>query len=160
MDTSDPRQVSIWLARAIAYLAYAYLLITEFILLQGFLLQLFGANPGSSYVDWAYRSLDRVMAPFRGIFESVQLDGNSVLDTSVIFAMVIYGVLALLVHSLLEWLTYRLERLERKRLLSEARENAEADAYRAGYTAAATSSASASQAVPETSGPVDPTASV
>jgi hypothetical protein len=127
----------VWLARAVAYVAYAYIVIVEIILVQGFLLLLFGANTGSSYVDWAYRSLERVMAPFRGIFDSVQLNGNSVLDTSVIFAMVIYGILAILVRSLLDWLTYRLQRLERDRMLEEARAQAEANnAYSAGYASA------------------------
>ncbi len=131
MDSSDPKQVTVWMARAVAYLAYAYLVITEIILVQGFLLKLFGANTGSSYVDWAYRSLERVMAPFRGIFESVELDGNSVLDTSIIFAMVIYGIAAIVVRSLLDWLTYRLDRLARKRLLEEAQAEAETAAARA-----------------------------
>lgn len=138
MDTSDPKQMTVWLTRAIAYLAYAYLVITEIILVQGFLLKLFGANTGSPYVDWAYRSLDRVMAPFRGIFEAIELDGASVLDTSIIFAMVIYGILALVVNSLLDWLTHRLDRLERARLLEEAKEDAAAgQAYDSGYSAAA-----------------------
>ena len=71
------------------------------------------------------------MAPFRGIFESVDLTGSSVLDTSVIFAMVMYGILALVVHSLLDWLTYRLQRLEERRLREEARAEAEAAALQA-----------------------------
>jgi hypothetical protein len=128
MDTSDPRQMTIWLARAVVYVAYAYLVINELILVQGFLLELFGANPGSSYVDWAYRSLERVMAPFRGMFEPIQLDGRSVLDTSIIFAAFIYGVLVVAVSSLIDWLTYRLARVERDRAAEEARERAEATA--------------------------------
>jgi hypothetical protein len=134
MTDSDPKLKVVWAARAIAYLAYGYLLLVQFILVQGFLLLLLGANTGSSYVDWAYRSLERVMAPFRGIFESVDLTGNSVLDTSVLFAMVMYGILGLAVHSLLDWLTYRLRRLEHQRLLDEARAEAEAAAMRtSGY---------------------------
>ena len=153
MNRSDPKQVTVWMARAIAYLAYAWLVVTEIILLQGFLLRLGGANPGSSYVDWAYRSLERVMAPFRGIFESIELDGNSVLDTSIIFAMVMYGILAILVRSLLDWLTYRLDRLERTRLLDEAREEAEAAAAydTASYAAPATQPIPATQPVPAVS---------
>ncbi len=111
----------------------AYLVIVQIILVQGFLLLLLGANTGNSYVDWAYRSLDRVMAPFRGIFQSVDLSGNSVLDTSVIFAMVMYGILALVVHSLLDWLTYRLQRLEERRLRDEARAAAAAALQAAAY---------------------------
>jgi hypothetical protein len=138
MNDRSPSQVSVWMARAIAYLVYVYVLISEFILLQGFLLKLLGANPGSSYVDWAYRSLERVMSPFRGIFESVELDGNAVLDTSIIFAMVIYGIGALLVRSLLDWLTYRLQVLESTAGRPPATPNDVATAYTAGFDAAAT----------------------
>jgi hypothetical protein len=31
------------------------------------------------------------MAPFRGLFEPVPLDGRSVLDPSILFAMLVYG---------------------------------------------------------------------
>lgn len=137
MDDRDPKQVSVWLARGVAYLVYAYVLVTEFILLQGFLLKLLGANPGSSYVDWAYRSLDRVMSPFRGIFESVELDGNAVLDTSIVFAMVIYGIIAVVVRALLDWLTYRLHALEADDTPPRATTADVAAAYAAGYDAAA-----------------------
>lgn len=137
MDDRDPKQVSVWMARAIAYVVYAYVLITEFILLQGFLLKLLGANPGSSYVDWAYRSLERVMSPFRGIFEPVDLDGNAVLDTSIIFAMVIYGIVALLVRALLDWLTFRLQLLDSEDQRPRRNPGDVAAAYAAGYEAAA-----------------------
>ena len=49
------------------------------------------------------------MAPFRGIFESVPLNGDSVLDTSVLFAMIVYGLAGLLLNALIDWLTQRLE---------------------------------------------------
>jgi hypothetical protein len=55
-----------------------------------------------------YRGLARVMAPFRGLFEPVPLDGRSVLDVSIIFAMIVYGLAALLLHALIEWLTDRI----------------------------------------------------
>jgi hypothetical protein len=47
------------------------------------------------------------MAPFRGLFEPVQLDGRSVLDVSILFAMIVYGLAGLLFHALIEWLTAR-----------------------------------------------------
>jgi hypothetical protein len=37
----------------------------------------------------------------------VQLDGRSVLDVSILFAMIVYGLAALLFHALIEWLTAR-----------------------------------------------------
>jgi uncharacterized protein YggT (Ycf19 family) len=96
------------LARAVTYLVYAFVLVALVILLFGFFLLLFGANPHAPFAEWVYRSLTRVMAPFRGLFEPVPLDGRSVLDASILFAMIVYGLAALLLHSLIEWITDRL----------------------------------------------------
>ena len=113
------RRVMLLVSRAISYVVYAYVIIVEIILFLGFLLLLLGANPSSSFVEWVYRSMDRAMRPFRGIFEPVELgttqaDVPSVLDTSVLFAMIVYAILAIVVHALLEWLTARLARLDRE----------------------------------------------
>jgi uncharacterized protein YggT (Ycf19 family) len=94
------------LARALTYLVYAFVLVALVMLLLGFLL-LFGANPDAPFAEWVYRGLTRVMAPFRGLFEPVQLDGRSVLDVSILFAMIVYGVAALLLRALIECLTDR-----------------------------------------------------
>jgi uncharacterized protein YggT (Ycf19 family) len=98
-------------ARGVTYLVYAFTVIALVILLLGFFLLLFGANPDAPFAAWVYRSLERVMAPFRGIFESVELTGDSVLDTSVMFAMIVYSIVALFVHALIDWLTERMMRL-------------------------------------------------
>jgi hypothetical protein len=108
------------IARALTYLVYAFVLITLVILVLGFFLLLFGANPDAPFAEWAYRSLDRVMAPFRGIFESVQLNGESVLDTSVLFAMIVYGMVGIALSALIHWLTQKQLELRRKQALAEA----------------------------------------
>ena len=94
-------------ARALTYLVYAFTLIALVILTLGFFLLLFGANPDAAFAEWVYRSLDRVMAPFRGIFESIDLSGNSVLDTSVLFAMIVYGIAGLFLSAAVDWLSER-----------------------------------------------------
>jgi uncharacterized protein YggT (Ycf19 family) len=108
------------IARALTYLVYAFVLITLVILVLGFFLLLFGANPDAPFAEWAYRSLDRVMAPFRGIFESVQLNGESVLDTSVLFAMIVYGMVGIALSALIQWLTQKQLELRRKEALAQA----------------------------------------
>jgi hypothetical protein len=45
------------------------------------------------------------MAPFRGLFEPVALDGRSVLDVSILFAMLVYAIVGLALHAFIEWLT-------------------------------------------------------
>jgi uncharacterized protein YggT (Ycf19 family) len=96
------------LARALTYLVYAFVLVSLIMLLFGFFLLLFGANPDAAFAEWVYRTLTRVMAPFRGLFEPLPLDGRSVLDVSILFAMIVYGVAALLLHALIDWLTDRI----------------------------------------------------
>jgi uncharacterized protein YggT (Ycf19 family) len=95
-------------ARALTYLAYAFVIVALVILLLGFILELFGANPHAEFAEWLYRGLRRVMAPFRGLFEPVPLDGRSVLDVSILFAMLVYGIVALALHALIEWLAARI----------------------------------------------------
>ncbi len=97
--------------RAITYLVYAFVIIALVILVLGFFLLLFGANPNASFTAWVYRGLDRVMAPFRGIFEPVKLNGKSVLDTSVLFAMIVYAIVGLALSGLIGWLTDAIARL-------------------------------------------------
>lgn len=95
-------------ARALVYLIYFFVMVALVILVFGFFLLLFGANPDASFSEWVYRSMDRVMAPFRGIFEPVEFTGNSILDTSVLFAMIVYGILGMVLRSLIDWLTYKI----------------------------------------------------
>ncbi|WP_322938236.1 hypothetical protein [Nocardioides bizhenqiangii] len=112
------RHAVLWGARALAYLLYVYVILTETVLVLGFVLLLLGANPDPPFVQWAYRSLDRAMEPFRGILTSIELgDGGNqveaVLDTSVLFATVVYGFAAWLIHTLIVWLSRRTEGFDR-----------------------------------------------
>lgn len=111
------KRASFWVARALSYVVYGYVVVTEVILGLGFTLLLFGANPEPSFVQWVYRSLDRAMEPFRGIFTPIDLGttGNqveSVLDTSVLFAMIVYAIVAFAARALIDWLTLRIARLD------------------------------------------------
>ncbi len=130
------RKVGLWVARAVSYLVYAYLILVEIILVIGFLLLLFGANPTAGFTQWAYRNLDRVMAPFRGIFTPIHIGTTSaeveaVFDTSVIFAMIVYGIVALAMSALIGWLSSRLARIEDTE--AELQRRAEAEAAARAY---------------------------
>lgn len=117
IDKWDPKRVVVWVTRLISYIVYFYVLLVEIILLLGFILLLFGANPSSGFVSWAYRNLDRVMEPFRGIFSPIEIgetgnDVPAVFETSVLFAMVIYGIIALILHAIIQWLTHRMNLID------------------------------------------------
>ena len=107
-------------ARALVYLVYFWVTLSIVILVLGFFLLLFGANPEAAFAEWTYRALDRVMKPFRGLFESVDLSGNSVLDVSVLFAMIVYAMLALALRALIDWLTYRIVLVQREAALASS----------------------------------------
>ena len=104
MDSSSSKLVT-GLARALTYLVYAFVLVALVLLLLAFFMLLLGANPHAPFAEFVNRGLTRVMAPFRGLFEPVNLDGRSVLDVSVLFAMIVYGIVALLLRDLIDWLS-------------------------------------------------------
>jgi hypothetical protein len=69
-----------------------------------FFLQLLGANPTSDFAAWVYRGAARVTAPFRGIFPTHAVTGDSYLDVSLLFAIIMYGIFGLLISELIGWL--------------------------------------------------------
>ncbi len=116
--------------RVVTYLIYVYVLFVEIILIIGFFLLLFGANPSAGFTQWAYRNLERVMEPFRGIFTPIQLgttsgDVKAVFDTSVLFAMIIYLIIGMLLSALISWLSQRLRYLNAAEADAERREQQE-----------------------------------
>jgi len=105
------------LTKVLSWLVLAYFLAVEVLLLLGFLLLLLGANPDAGFVEWVYRSLGRAMEPFRGIFTPIELGTTrggvpSIFETSVLFAMVVYGLLALAAHALVTWLGAKVARMD------------------------------------------------
>lgn len=125
----------LWVTRAITYLVYAFIVAVEIILVLGFVLLLGGANSDSSFVDWCYRNLDRVMKPFRGIFTPIDLgtagsgEVQSVFDTSVLFAMIVYAIVGIVIYGFASWLTKRLHRLDIEDREYHARAAMERQAY-------------------------------
>jgi hypothetical protein len=160
----------LWVTRAVTYVIYAFIIAAEIILLIGFLLLLMGANASSSFVQWCYRNLDRVMEPFRGIFTPIELgtaqnsEVASVFDTSVLFAMIIYAIVGIAIYGFASWLTKRLYRLDVEDREYHARNARERQAYLdrmtaeriAATQAAATLQASRPAPTPPTPQPTSP----
>ncbi len=128
-----------WMARALSYFLRWYLVAVQVILGLTFILLLFGANQDSEFVRWTYRSADRAMGPFRGIFQPIDFGTEQVsatFDTSILFAMIVYGLIVMLVDSLIGWLNRSMRRMEVEDRLE--RQNA---AYRDAATPAPAGSA-------------------
>jgi uncharacterized protein YggT (Ycf19 family) len=110
MSTNEPPDDSpqIWLLRAskaVVVLVYAFVLIDLVLLTLGFFLRLFGASTDAAFTRWVYRNVDRVMEPFRGMFPTRNVTEHSVLDTSLLFAMIVYAIIGIALHALVDWLT-------------------------------------------------------
>ena len=100
------------IGKVIVWIVYALAVLTAFLLVMAFLLRLAGANPGSAFVDWVYRNAELAMRPFRGIFPTHELGGAAVVDLSLLFAALMYLIVALLVDIALRWITQHLRRRE------------------------------------------------
>src|SRR6266540_1720885 len=93
-----------WISRAVILFVYGFAITCIVILAMAFFLQLFNANTTAPFVDWVYRAARRIMQPFRGIFPSVEGEQGSVFDVSMLFAMFMYGLLALGLQALIAWI--------------------------------------------------------
>jgi uncharacterized protein YggT (Ycf19 family) len=125
----SPLLVLLKVARVVVWAVYAFALVTGALLTTAFLLHLAGANPEASFAEWVYRSTERAMRPFRGIFPTQDVGGASVLDFSYLVAAIVYFVIALLVDGLHRWLTGKLRRQQRE--AGRARAQADMAAQRA-----------------------------
>lgn len=120
------------------WVLYAIVLVNAVILTLAFLLRLLGANPDAGFTEWVYRSASRSMGPFRGIFPERQVGDASVLDTSLLFAAIVYIVVAMLIDGLLRWLGHRLVEQQNRSRREQAAADAEARQRAAGaYSAQA-----------------------
>lgn len=65
----------------------------NFLLLLRLVFKAFGANPFAPIVSLTYSLTDALLIPFRGIFD-VAAAGESVIEPSILVAILIYSVLA------------------------------------------------------------------
>ncbi|HET8930329.1 MAG TPA: YggT family protein [Acidimicrobiales bacterium] len=118
--SADPTVTGLRFAKVLVWLVYAYFIVALVILVLMFFLQLFNASTAAEFTQWVYRSGDRVLQPFRGIFPTHEVnDQGSVIDFAVLFAIIVYGILALATHTLVDWLDTKA--LQRKQELRDAR---------------------------------------
>jgi uncharacterized protein YggT (Ycf19 family) len=114
LSTLRRRSTTVAIARAISYIAYAWVVVSLIFLAFGFVLLLLGANPDAGFTQWVYRHVADTMEPFRGIFPQQTISDESTLDVSILFAMFVYSLIALGVRAVIDWLTYRRDELRHK----------------------------------------------
>jgi uncharacterized protein YggT (Ycf19 family) len=101
------------LAKGVVVFVYAVVTLCLVLLALGFVLRLFGASTSADFTEWVYRSVDRIMEPFRGMFPSRELGEGSIVDFSLLFAMIVYSIVAIALHALVSWLADRVVRVRR-----------------------------------------------
>jgi uncharacterized protein YggT (Ycf19 family) len=101
----DPGNVTaLRFAKVLTWLVYAYFVLALIVLTLYFFLLLFNASETAGFTEWVYRSADRAMQPFRGIFPTVEGEQGSVLDFAVLFALIVYGIVVLVLRAIIDWL--------------------------------------------------------
>jgi len=93
------------LTKVIVYVVYLIAVFIEVMLLLRVALLYFAANPVTPFVQFVYNVSDAFLIPFRGIFpaHASGLTGGY-LDTSALFAAVVYLIVVSVIQSLLYYL--------------------------------------------------------
>jgi uncharacterized protein YggT (Ycf19 family) len=104
--------IALRLGRWLVWFTYIFFVFAVILLLLAFVLQATGANQGASFVDWAYRSADRLNQPFRSIYPSIVHGNGSIIDFAMLFGVVFYGLVAIVVHAIVAWLDRRVAYLD------------------------------------------------
>ena len=125
----------LWVGKLFTLIIYAILLAYSVIVGIAFVLQLLGANPTADFADWIYRAAANITEPFRGIFPTTQVTDRSTFNASLLFALMIYLIVAVLLHGVIDWLTRRIAGIDRAeeqdRQMAALEAQREADAHRA-----------------------------
>jgi uncharacterized protein YggT (Ycf19 family) len=105
--------ISLWVGRALVWLVYAFATVAAILLLIAFFLQLTGANPAAPFAAWVYRSSDVLLTPFRSLYPTASVhDSRSVLNLSIVFAIFMYGLFAVLFAAAVGWFDHWIRGLQ------------------------------------------------
>ena len=146
------------ISRALILFVYGFAIACIVILAIAFFLQLFKANTTAPFVDWVYRAAKRIMQPFRGIFPSVEGEQGSVFDVSMLFAMFMYGLLALGAHGLIDWIDRKIAAMRYEAMWQPAASPAASSSVVTVPAAAPAASSAASSTAPAATSSAAPAA--
>jgi uncharacterized protein YggT (Ycf19 family) len=113
----DSKLTFLKIARVLTWLVYGYAVLAAVFLMLGFVLLLFGANADAGFVQFVYHISARFLQPFREIFPGQQIGDRGYFSAAALFAIIMYGIAAALLHSLITFIT-----------LKQAKHQAELDA--------------------------------
>lgn len=117
---TDTKLNLIKFSRILVYLVYSYLVIAVSFLITGFVLLLLGASQTSSFVDFVYRIAAQFLQPFRGMFPPQQITDTSYFSAAGLFAIIMYGLFAVAIHSLIGYITLKQTQHQNELIMAEA----------------------------------------
>jgi uncharacterized protein YggT (Ycf19 family) len=147
----DSKSSVLKVGKILTGIVYAIFVVYIVILTLAFFLRLFGANPAADFAEWVYNAAARIMEPFRGIFPTTQIGDTAVFDASLLFAIIVYAILALALQSLIAWFVGRLTALQRE--AERDRYYAQVEAAQAGATRGTTAPGTPAQGTGATTPP-------
>lgn len=117
---TDAKLVIIKISRGLSYFVYGYALVASAILGIAFFLLLFSANQSSPFVKFIYETGSAFLAPFRGIFPLKPVSETGYFSPSIVFAIIMYIVLALCMNGLIGYVTIKMLKHEEELAKLEA----------------------------------------
>ena len=94
------------LARLSQFVDYLFWLLYTLLLIR-LILVFFSASSWAGFVKFVDAATNPFYAPFRGIVASQAIEGGFTLAVPILIAMVVYGLLHLAIHKLLQMMAYR-----------------------------------------------------
>lgn len=97
------------------FLAFVNFVFGLFMSLLGLrlILRLFAANSANEFVSWVYDTSRPLIEPFETVFPTTQVGDGFVIEISTLFALVVYGIAAMLVMNFLEQSTARTKKAKK-----------------------------------------------
>jgi hypothetical protein len=105
---TDTKLIFIKISRGLSYFVYGYSLVASAFLGLTFFLLLFSANASTPFVEFVYKTSAAFLGPFRGIFPVRPISETGYFSPSIIFAIIMYMILALCMNALINYVTLKM----------------------------------------------------
>ena len=113
-DAPDTKLVFIKVSRVISYFVYGFSIIASVFLGISFVLLLFSANTNTAFVKFVYETSATFLAPFREIFPVRAISDTGYFSPSILFAIMMYMILALAMNALISYITLKMVKHEKE----------------------------------------------
>jgi uncharacterized protein YggT (Ycf19 family) len=107
-EPTDSKLVFIKISRGLSYFVYGYSLVASAFLGISFFLLLFSANATTPFVKFMYQTSSAFLGPFRGIFPVRSINETGYFSPSIIFAIIMYMILAVCMNALINYVTLKM----------------------------------------------------